>query len=98
VVLGAPKVGKTNLVRRFLGGGFEERYVATSEDFHRKMYHIRGKPYLLDILDAAREREFPAKRRLSILTGERVITQLSVILFNAFHFQPHMFGFSHSEK
>ncbi|KAG7262655.1 hypothetical protein CRUP_001495 [Coryphaenoides rupestris] len=85
VVLGAPKVGKTNLVRRFLGEGFEERYVATSEDFHRKMYHIRGKPYLLDILDAAREREFPAKRRLSILTGDIFLLVFSLDDLDSLH-------------
>ncbi|CAL8273819.1 unnamed protein product [Lota lota] len=78
VVLGAPKVGKTNIVRRFLGDDFDERYVPTNEDFHRKMYHIRGKPYLIDILDAAREREFPAKRRLSILTGDIFLLAFSL--------------------
>ncbi|KAJ3600849.1 hypothetical protein NHX12_031824 [Muraenolepis orangiensis] len=78
VVLGAPKVGKTNIVRRFLGDDFEELYVPTTEDFHRKLYHIRGKPYLIDILDAAREREFPAKRRLSILTGDIFLLAFSL--------------------
>ncbi|XP_059892157.1 GTP-binding protein Rhes [Gadus macrocephalus] len=78
VVLGAPKVGKTNIVRRFLGDEFDERYVPTTEDFHRKMYHIRGKPYLIDVLDAAREREFPAKRRLSILTGDIFVLAFSL--------------------
>lgn len=69
VVLGAPKVGKTSILRRFLRDGFEEQYQPTSEDFHRKLYHIRGETYQIDILDASGERAFPAKRRLSILTG-----------------------------
>ena len=69
VVLGAPKVGKTNIVQRFLHNEFEEKYQPTTEDFHRKLYQIRGETYQIDILDAAMEREFPAKRRLSILTG-----------------------------
>lgn len=69
VVLGAPRVGKTSILRRFLRDGFEERYEPTSEDFHRKLYQIRGETYQIDILDASGERSFPAKRRLSILTG-----------------------------
>lgn len=69
VVLGAPRVGKTSILRRFLREDFEERYVPTCEDFHRKLYQIRGETYQIDILDASGERSFPAKRRLSILTG-----------------------------
>jgi len=71
VVLGAPRVGKTALIRRFLGDdGFEEHYEPTTEDFHSKLFHIRGERYQLDILDASKERDFPAKRRLTILTGQ----------------------------
>ncbi|XP_006635576.2 GTP-binding protein Rhes [Lepisosteus oculatus] len=78
VVLGAPRVGKTSIVRRFLREGFEERYVPTAEDFHRKLYQIRGETYQLDILDASGERGFPAKRRLSILTGDIFLLVFSV--------------------
>lgn len=70
VVLGAPRVGKTSILRRFLRDGFEEQYEPTCEDFHRKLYQIRGETYQIDILDASGERSFPAKRRLSILTGD----------------------------
>lgn len=70
VVLGAPKVGKTNILRRFLGREFEENYEPTTEDFHRKLFHIGGEAFQMDLLDAAGERNYPAKRRLSILTGE----------------------------
>lgn len=69
VVLGAPRVGKTSILKRYLQGGFVEEYNPTSEDFLRKLFHIRGETYQIDILDASRERDFPAKRRLSILTG-----------------------------
>ncbi|XP_068605946.1 GTP-binding protein Rhes [Brachionichthys hirsutus] len=78
VVLGAPKVGKTNILRRFLGKEFEEKYEPTSEDFHRKLFHIGGKAYQLDLLDAAGERSFPAKRRLSILTGDSFLLAFSL--------------------
>lgn len=69
VVLGAPRVGKTSILRRYLRDGFVEEYSPTSEDFLRKLFRIRGESYQIDILDASRERDFPAKRRLSILTG-----------------------------
>ncbi|CAL8354714.1 unnamed protein product [Boreogadus saida] len=70
VVLGAPRVGKTSILRRYLRDGFVEEYKPTSEDFHRKLFRIRGETYQIDILDASGERSFPAKRRLSILTGD----------------------------
>ncbi|XP_061587936.1 dexamethasone-induced Ras-related protein 1 [Cololabis saira] len=70
VVLGAPRVGKTSILRRYLRDGFVEEYNPTSEDFLRKLFRIRGVAYQIDILDASRERDFPAKRRLSILTGD----------------------------
>ncbi|XP_051996052.1 dexamethasone-induced Ras-related protein 1-like [Xyrauchen texanus] len=78
VVLGAPRVGKTAVIRRFLGDGFQEHYEPTTEDFHSKLYHIRGERYQLDILDASKERDFPAKRRLSILTGDIFLLVFSV--------------------
>ncbi|RVE69606.1 hypothetical protein OJAV_G00079570 [Oryzias javanicus] len=55
VVLGAPRVGKSNIIRRFLGEEFEERYKPTAEDFYRKLFFIGGEAY---------------QRRLSILTGD----------------------------
>ncbi|XP_054897667.1 dexamethasone-induced Ras-related protein 1 [Poeciliopsis prolifica] len=70
VILGAPRVGKTAILRRYLRDGFVEEYSPTSEDFLRKLFCIRGETYQIDILDASRERDFPAKRRLSILTGD----------------------------
>ncbi|KAM7371740.1 hypothetical protein PAMP_008950 [Pampus punctatissimus] len=78
VVLGAPKVGKTNMLQRFLGEDFQEQYEPTSEDFHRKLFHIGGEAYQIDLLDAAGERDFPAKRRLSILTGDIFLLVFSV--------------------
>ncbi|XP_074512592.1 GTP-binding protein Rhes [Sebastes fasciatus] len=78
VVLGAPKVGKTNILQRFLGKDFEEQYEPTTEDFHRKLFHIGGESYQVDLLDAASERDFPAKRRLSILTGDTFLLVFSL--------------------
>ncbi|XP_041634323.1 GTP-binding protein Rhes [Cheilinus undulatus] len=78
VVLGAPRVGKTNILQRFLGKEFEEDYEPTVEDFHRKLFHINGEAYQVDLLDAASERNFPAKRRLSILTGDTFLLVFSL--------------------
>ncbi|XP_030760826.1 dexamethasone-induced Ras-related protein 1 isoform X2 [Sitophilus oryzae] len=68
VVLGSSKTGKTCLVSRFLGGKFDESYTPTIEDFHRKLYRIRGEVYQLDILDTSGNHPFPAMRRLSFMT------------------------------
>ncbi|XP_033826225.1 GTP-binding protein Rhes [Periophthalmus magnuspinnatus] len=78
VVLGAPRVGKTSILRRYLRDGFVEEYNPTSEDFLRKLFRIRGETYQIDILDASKERDFPAKRRLSILTGDIFLLVFSV--------------------
>lgn len=64
------RVGKTSLVARFLGGKFEDSYTPTIEDFHRKLYRIRGEVHQLDILDTSGNHPFPAMRRLSFLTGK----------------------------
>lgn len=70
VVLGSSKVGKTSIVSRFLNNKFEETYTPTIEDFHRKIYKIRGETYRLDILDTSGNHPFPAMRRLSFITGK----------------------------
>jgi len=69
VIMGSTKVGKTAIVSRFLNGRFDEQYTPTIEDFHRKLYSIKGDNYQLDILDTSGNHPFPAMRRLSILTG-----------------------------
>ncbi|KAK9392970.1 dexamethasone-induced Ras-related protein 1 [Crotalus adamanteus] len=78
VVLGSSKVGKTAIVSRFLSGRFEDQYTPTIEDFHRKLYSIRGEVYQLDILDTSGNHPFPAMRRLSILTGDVFILVFSL--------------------
>ncbi|GJQ71045.1 hypothetical protein Trydic_g15855 [Trypoxylus dichotomus] len=64
------RVGKTCLVARFLGAKFQESYTPTIEDFHRKLYRIRGEIHQLDLLDTSGNHPFPAMRRLSFLTGK----------------------------
>ncbi|XP_034940640.1 GTP-binding protein Rhes [Chelonus insularis] len=77
IVLGSARVGKTAIVSRFLSNKFEESYTPTIEDFHRKLYRIRGEVHQLDLLDTSGNHPFPAMRRLSFLTGD-----LFVIVFS----------------
>ncbi|XP_065113704.2 dexamethasone-induced Ras-related protein 1 [Paramisgurnus dabryanus] len=85
VILGSTKVGKTAIVSRFLNGRFEEQYTPTIEDFHRKLYSIKGEVYQLDILDTSGNHPFPAMRRLSILTGDVFILVFSLDNRESFH-------------
>ncbi|XP_019728612.1 dexamethasone-induced Ras-related protein 1-like [Hippocampus comes] len=79
VILGSSEVGKTAIVSRFLSARVDEQYTPTVEDFHRKLYSIRGSVYQLDILDTSGNKHpFPATRRLSILTGDVFILVFSL--------------------
>ncbi len=69
VVVGSTQTGKTSIVNRFLEASFSERYVPTIENFHRKMYKIRGDLYQLDIIDTSGNDPFPAARRLCFISG-----------------------------
>ncbi|XP_043289913.1 dexamethasone-induced Ras-related protein 1 [Venturia canescens] len=78
VVLGTARVGKTAIVARFLSNKFEESYTPTIEDFHRKLYRIRGEVHQLDLLDTSGNHPFPAMRRLSFLTGDLFVLVFSM--------------------
>ncbi|XP_035511501.1 dexamethasone-induced Ras-related protein 1-like [Morone saxatilis] len=78
VILGSTKVGKTAIISRFLNERFDDQYTPTIEDFHRKLYSIKGDVYQLDILDTSGNHPFPAMRRLSILTGDVFILVFSL--------------------
>lgn len=77
VLLGSNKVGKSAIVSRFLYDQFDGTYTPTVENFHRKIYKIRGETYRLDILDTSGFHPFPAMRRLSYVTGWK-ISMLSI--------------------
>uniref|UniRef100_A0A8C4Q137 Ras related dexamethasone induced 1 n=1 Tax=Eptatretus burgeri TaxID=7764 RepID=A0A8C4Q137_EPTBU len=78
VVLGSSKAGKTSIVSRFLHGHFNEQYIPTIDEFHRKLYRIRGEVYQLDVLDTSGNLPYPAMRRLSILTGDIFLLVFSI--------------------
>ncbi|KAG6803818.1 dexamethasone-induced Ras-related protein 1 isoform X1 [Apis mellifera caucasica] len=78
VMLGSARVGKTAIVARFLSNKFEESYTPTIEDFHRKLYRIKGEVHQLDLLDTSGNHPFPAMRRLSFLTGDLFVVVFSL--------------------
>lgn len=70
VVLGSTQTGKSSIVSRFIDDTFSDRYMPTIENFHRKMYKIKGELYQLDVLDTSGNDPFPAARRLSFISGK----------------------------
>uniref|UniRef100_A0A915EKD6 GTP-binding protein Rhes n=1 Tax=Ditylenchus dipsaci TaxID=166011 RepID=A0A915EKD6_9BILA len=78
VVVGSARSGKSAIVNRFLDQDFEDRYLPTIENFHRKLYKLRGEIYQLDILDRSGNDPFPAARKLSYITGDIFILVSSV--------------------
>lgn len=72
VILGAPRVGKSCIINWFLGKDIKDSYIPTIEDFHRKIYKIRGEMFRLDILDTSGNDPFPAMKKLNIMTGKNL--------------------------
>lgn len=70
VVMGAARVGKTNLVNRFLYGDFNSAYKETVEDMHQGQCSAHNMQWILNILDTSGAYSFPAMRRLAIATGD----------------------------
>ena len=66
---GVPRDGVSDEDDLIADSFFNIPYTPTIEDFHRKVYKIRGEYYKLDILDTAGTDPFPAMRRLNILAG-----------------------------
>ncbi len=64
--LGAAKVGKSSLVRKFLGKSFIEEYIPTVYDvYSTEISHDNGR-YMLEITDMSGYYSFPPMRRLAI--------------------------------
>ncbi|KAJ1350757.1 RAS, dexamethasone-induced 1 [Parelaphostrongylus tenuis] len=78
VVLGSARTGKSSLVGRFMDNDFEDRYIPTIENFHRKLYKIKNEVYQLDIIDCSGNDPFPAARRLSYISGDMFLIVSSV--------------------
>ena len=63
VVMGDTFVGKSAIVKRFLFGTFNTKYVATVEDLYSRDYELAGTALNVDILDTSGDAQFPAMRR-----------------------------------
>jgi RAS, dexamethasone-induced Ras-related protein 1 len=68
-IKGSPMVGKTSIINWFLSREYRDSYIPTIEDFHRKIYKIKGEVYRLDILDTSGNDPFPAMKKLNIMTS-----------------------------
>lgn len=84
LILGAANTGKTSIVNWFLGRTFRESYVPTIEDFHTKMFKIRGDVYRIEILDTSGNDPFPAMKKLNIMIGDLFILLFSLDDLNSY--------------
>jgi small GTP-binding protein len=75
--LGAGRVGKTSILRRFMFETFQETYIETVEDIH--LYHVNetGKRVFVNLLDTAGSIAFPTMRQVCISN-----TQASVLVYS----------------
>ena len=82
--LGAGRVGKTSILRRFMFGTFQETYIETVEDIHR--YHVNetGKRLFVNFLDTTGSIPFPAMRELYISNAQAFVLVYSITDENSF--------------
>lgn len=75
--LGAGRVGKTSILRRFMFETFQETYIETVEDIH--LYHVNetGKRVFVNLLDTAGSIAFSTMRQVCISN-----TQASVLVYS----------------
>ncbi|XP_076071910.1 ras-related protein Rap-1b-like [Mytilus galloprovincialis] len=62
--LGAGRVGKTSILRRYLFGTFFEEYLETVEETYSQPYYINGKRQNIDYIDTAGSISFPAMQQI----------------------------------
>ncbi|GFO33102.1 GTP-binding protein di-ras2 [Plakobranchus ocellatus] len=84
VFLGAGRVGKTAILKRFLFNTFVPEYKETVEDLYARDYNIRGTLIKVDLLDTAGNLTFPAMRRLSITTAHAFVLVYSITSAESF--------------
>ncbi|CDI96995.1 small GTPase Ras dva 3 [Echinococcus multilocularis] len=66
VFLGAAKVGKTSIIRRFLNGCFEPKYTPTVDDVYSSKFLVRGCLANVEFMDTSGSYDFPAMIRLCV--------------------------------
>ncbi|XP_033743836.1 ras-related protein Rap-2c-like [Pecten maximus] len=78
VFLGAGRVGKSSILKRFLHGTFSSEYKETVEDLYSREYDVQGNHLKVDFLDTAGNIAFPAMRRLSIANAHAFVLVYSL--------------------
>lgn len=83
-VMGAPSVGKSSIISRFLFGKFTNEHKETIEDLYRRDFQLADGTLTLEILDMAGTNEFPAMRDLAIATSDAFLLVHSLDDFSTF--------------
>ena len=78
-VFGDKKVGKTSLIRRFLGQSFSRHYQPTVEDYYEEeIIRETNRCRQLQILDTTGSYDFPAMRKIAINKSEAFVLVYSL--------------------
>ncbi|VDL15660.1 unnamed protein product [Hymenolepis diminuta] len=73
VFLGAAKVGKTSIIRRFLNGNFEPKYIPTVDDVYSSKFLVRGCQASVEFMDTSGSYDFPAMIRLCVAKADAFV-------------------------
>lgn len=73
VLVGSTRCGKTALVKRFIGAGFQEQYKATVEDSYFYNYKYNSRHLHIEIVDMPSPFAFPVMRDLHIKAADGVL-------------------------
>lgn len=73
VFLGAAKVGKTSIIRRFLNSNFESKYIPTIDDVYSSKFLVRGCQANVEFMDTSGSYDFPAMIRLCVAKADAFV-------------------------
>ncbi|KAM7542040.1 hypothetical protein Aperf_G00000001324 [Anoplocephala perfoliata] len=73
VFLGAAKVGKTSIIRRFLSSSFETKYTPTVDDVYSSKFLVRGYQVNVEFMDTSGSYDFPAMIRLCVAKADAFV-------------------------
>lgn len=77
-VFGDARVGKTALIKSFLGNEFSEDYEPTIEEYYSKQIEYKDRHYELNIIDTSGTENFPAMRRVDIQKSDVIVLVYSL--------------------
>lgn len=78
VVLGAPKVGKSSIINKFLYEKYTDDYTQTVENLYAKTFNLLGKEITASILDTSGDDSFSALGSLHIANGDGFVLVYAV--------------------